>query len=49
MLFTILISIVFIAEVIIAVALIRAILRLDKAICEVNDLSYTEYIKTASV
>ena len=37
MLFTILISIVFIAEVIIAVALIRAILRFDKAICEVND------------
>ena len=37
MLFTILISIVFIAEVIIAIALIRAILRLDKAICEVND------------
>ena len=37
MLFTILISIVFIAEMIIAVALIRAILRLDKAICEVND------------
>lgn len=37
MLFTILISIVFIAEVIIAVALIRAILRLDKAIYEVND------------
>ena len=37
MLFTILISIVFVAEIIIAFTLIKSLLNLDRAICEVNE------------
>lgn len=37
MIFTFLISIVFIAEIIITVALIKALLNFDKKICELND------------
>ena len=37
MLFTIFISIVFIAEIIITVALLNALLNFDKKICELND------------
>lgn len=37
MIFTILISIVFIAEIIITVALIKALMNFDKKVCELND------------
>ena len=38
MIFTILISVVFIAEIIITCALIRALLNFDKKICELNEI-----------